>query len=170
MATYAALTASHSSMVLPPRRSVRAAPGENERRSRETRRANVSRAALLYSIAPIVSRAIRSRALIRLFMASVSAVNSPCFMAFLLPLGGPPPAPCIRQTLQPFTAGERHFFPLLFDVARHLNAWRICKSMGLNLRFFARPHPLRRRVDVADDRLPALGDVDVLDGHFLLAT
>jgi hypothetical protein len=33
-----------------------------ERRLRETRRANVSRAALLYSIAAIVSRAIRARA------------------------------------------------------------------------------------------------------------
>jgi hypothetical protein len=32
-----------------------------------------------------------------------------------------------------------------------------------------RPLPLGRRVDVADDGLPSLGDVDVLDGHFLLA-
>ena len=41
--------------------------------------------------------------------------------------------------------------------------------MGLNLRFFARPYPLGRGVDVADDRLAALGDVDMLDGHLLLA-
>ena len=34
--------------------------------------------------------------------------------------------------------------------------------------FFA-PLPLCRRVDVADDRLAALGDVDVLNGHLLLA-
>jgi hypothetical protein len=33
----------------------------------------------------------------------------------------------------------------------------------------ARPHPLWRGVDVADDRLPALGDTDVLDRHLLLA-
>jgi hypothetical protein len=39
----------------------------------------------------------------------------------------------------------------------------------LNLRFFARPHPLGWSVDVADDRLAALGDVDVLDRHLLLA-
>jgi hypothetical protein len=41
--------------------------------------------------------------------------------------------------------------------------------MGLILRFFARPYPLGGRIDVADDRLPALGDVNVLDGHLLLA-
>ena len=44
-----------------------------ERRSRETRRANVSQCASSYSIAAIVSRAIRPRALICLFIASVSA-------------------------------------------------------------------------------------------------
>jgi hypothetical protein len=41
--------------------------------------------------------------------------------------------------------------------------------MGLNLRFFARPYPLGWGADVADDRLPALGDMDVLNGHLLLA-
>jgi hypothetical protein len=41
--------------------------------------------------------------------------------------------------------------------------------MGLNLRFFARPTPLSRGVDVADDRLTALGDVDMLDRHLLFA-
>ena len=61
-----------------------------------------------YSIAPIVSRAIRARALICLFRASPSVVNSPCFMAFLFPLGAPPLAPCILQTLNPLTAGDRH--------------------------------------------------------------
>ena len=40
---------------------------------------------------------------------------------------------------------------------------------GVVLLFFARPYPLGRGADVADDRLPALGDVDVLDGHLLLA-
>jgi hypothetical protein len=54
-----------------------------------------------YSIVAIVSRAIRARALICLFRASPSAVKSPCFRAFLFPLGAPPPAPCIRQTLDP---------------------------------------------------------------------
>src|SRR5271156_1670076 len=90
-------------------------------------------------------------------------------MAFLLPLGAPQAAPCIRQTLDPRTAGARHCSPLRFDLARHLNAWCISKSMGLNLRFFARPYPLGRGVDVPDDRLAALGDVDVLNGHLLLA-
>ena len=32
-----------------------------------------------------------------------------------------------------------------------------------------RPYPLRRGIDVADDRLAAFGDVDVLHGHLLLA-
>ena len=31
--------------------------------------------------------------------------------------------------------------------------------MGLLLDFLARPHPLWRGVDIADDRLPALSDV-----------
>jgi len=69
----------------------------------------------------------------------------------------------------PRMAGARHCSPLRFDLARHLDAWRICKSMGLNLRFFARPYPLRRGADVADDRLSSLGDVDMLNRHLLLA-
>jgi hypothetical protein len=40
--------------------------------------------------------------------------------------------------------------------------------MGLFLCFFVRPHP-RRSADIADDRLAALGNVDVLDRHLLLA-
>ena len=56
-------------------------------------------AALLYSIAAIVSRAIRARALICLFsQASGSAVKPPCFRAFWFPCGDAPAAPCIRQT------------------------------------------------------------------------
>jgi hypothetical protein len=51
-----------------------------------------------YSIAPTLSRARRARALIRFFGASPSAAKSPCLRAFRLPLGAPPPAPCIRQT------------------------------------------------------------------------
>jgi hypothetical protein len=35
---------------------------------------------------------------------------------------------------------------------------------------FCAPHPLGRGVDVADDRLAALGDMNVLDGHLLLAS
>jgi hypothetical protein len=52
-----------------------------------------------------------------------------------------------------FRIGARHWNPLRFDLAWHLNAWCISKSMGLSLRFFARPHPLGRGVDVADNRL-----------------
>jgi hypothetical protein len=37
--------------------------------------------------------------------------------AFALPFGAPPPAPCIRQTLHPRTAGDRHGFPVLLDLA-----------------------------------------------------
>jgi hypothetical protein len=39
------------------------------------------------------------------------------FMAFRLPLGAPPPAPCILQTSWPRTAGAWHGFPLRFDRA-----------------------------------------------------
>jgi hypothetical protein len=41
--------------------------------------------------------------------------------------------------------------------------------MGLISNFFPRPYPLGRSIDVANDCLPALGDVDMLDGHLLLA-
>jgi hypothetical protein len=50
-----------------------------------------------------------------------------------------------------------------------LYAWCIGQCMGLILSFFPRPYPLGGRIDVANDRLPALGDVDVLDRHLLLA-
>ena len=71
-----------------------------------------------YSKALLASRAIRVRAVISFLRATVSAVKPPCFSAFLLPLGAPPPAPC---------------------------------------------------ADVAHDRLPAFGDVDVLNDHALFA-
>ena len=43
------------------------------------------------------------------------------------------------------------------------------RLVQLILSFFPRPYPLGGRIDVANDRLPALGDVDVLDRHLLLA-
>jgi hypothetical protein len=54
------------------------------------------------------------------------------------------------------TAGDWHGFPLRFDLARHLDARRICKSMGLFLRFFSRPYPRGSGADIADNRLAAL--------------
>ena len=72
-------------------------------------------------------------------------------------LGSPAAGPMHPADLRPRTAGDRHCSPLRLDVARHLDAWRICKSMGLISNFFLRPHPLGRRGDVADDRLSALG-------------
>jgi len=78
-----------------------------------------------YPIAAIALRAIRARAAIPFLKSIDSAVNSPCFSAFLLPLGAPPAAPCIRHTLAPLTAGARHCNPLRFDLARHRNARRI---------------------------------------------
>ena len=77
--------------------------------------------------------------------------------------------PCIRQTLWPLTAGARHCSPLRFDLAWHRNAWCIGKCMGLFSIFSAHPSPLGWGADVADDRLPALGDVDMLHRHLLLA-
>ena len=41
--------------------------------------------------------------------------------------------------------------------------------MGLILRFFPRPCPLGRAIDIADDRLATLSNVHVLDCHLLLA-
>jgi hypothetical protein len=61
-------------------------------------------------------------------------VNSPCLRAFRLPRGAPPPAPCIRQTLGPRTAGARQRRPLRFDLAWHLNAWCISNSAAEALR------------------------------------
>jgi hypothetical protein len=71
------------------------------------------------------------------------AAKSPCLRAFRLPLGAPPRAPCIRQTSRPRMAGAWHRSPLRFDLAQHRNAWCISKCMGLNLRFFAFPYPLK---------------------------
>ncbi len=95
-----------------------------------------------YPIAAIALRAIRARAAIPFLKSIDSAVNSPCFSAFLLPLGAPPAAPCIRHTLAPLTAGARHCNPLRFDLARHRNARRISKSMGFLL-------PVRKRAALA---------------------
>ena len=77
---------------------------------------------ILYSIAAIVWRAIRARAWISFFKANASSEQAPCFRAFLFRFGASPPAPCIRHTLAPLTAGARHCSPLLFDWAWHLNA------------------------------------------------
>jgi hypothetical protein len=118
-----------------------------------------------YSIAPIVARVIRVRAAIGRFGARASAVKSPCFRAFLLPLGAPPVAPCIRHTSRPRTAGARHCSPLRFDLARHLDARCIGQCIGLFSIFSAHPSPLGWGADVADDRLPAhlgLAHVNVL--------
>ena len=122
-----------------------------------------------YSIIAIVSLARRARSAISRLRANVSVEYPPCLRAFLLPLGAPPPAPWTRQTREPLTAGARHCSPLAFERAWHRDAWCIAKSMRLFLRFFARPYPLGGGADVADDRLPGLGDVDVLDRHLLLA-
>ena len=87
--------------------------------------------------------------------------KAPCFSAFLLPLRSPASGPMHPADLDPRTAGAWHCSPLLFDLAWHLDARCIGQCMGLFLRFFACPHPRRRGADVADDRLPALGDMDV---------
>jgi len=87
-----------------------------------------------YSIALIVLRTIRVRPEILFLKSNDSAVNPPCFSAFLLPFGAPPPAPCIRQTLAPRTAGARHCSPLRFDFAWHLDAWCIGQCTNASTR------------------------------------
>jgi hypothetical protein len=81
-------------------------------------------------------------------------------------LGSAPAGAVHSADARPLTAGAWHCSPLRFDLAWHRNAWRIGKlCMGLILRFSARPYPLGRGVDVADDRLTTISDIDVLDDH-----
>ena len=83
-----------------------------------------------------------------------------------------PPAPCMRHTVQPLTAGEQHDSPVAFAVAEHLGAsgrpdmfgYRFMRSM---LHFFLHPSPGR---DITDNGLAAGMDVEVLHIHGLLAS
>src|ERR1700683_3163780 len=95
------------------------------------------------------------KGLTSLLRANDSATIAPCFTAFLLPFRAPPPAPCIRHTSAPRTAGARHGNPLRFDFAWQRNARCMFNllCMGLFSGFFARPAPLGGRVDIADDGL-----------------
>jgi hypothetical protein len=76
-----------------------------------------------YPIATSVSRAILASAVLSLFRASVSAVKFACFRAFRLPLGAPPPAPCIRKTLDPAP-------PELGTAASSASIWRGIATPG----------------------------------------
>lgn len=77
----------------------------------ERRASTLCRCQPSLSIAAIVLRANRARALICLFRASPSAVKSPCLKALRFPAGAPPLAPCIRQTSDLRTAGAWHRSP-----------------------------------------------------------
>jgi hypothetical protein len=59
---------------------------------------------------------------------------------FCRPDGPPPPAPCIRQTRQPRTAGARQGFPVRFDLAPHRGA-SCALCMGSMLIFLSYPPP-----------------------------
>src|SRR6185437_1911488 len=117
------------------------------------------------------SRAVRRIARSSRLWAAASAVYRPCFVAFWLPLGAPLPAPCIRQTRWPLTAGAWHRLPDRREVARQRFARCMGNllCMGLILRFCRRPLPPRRGIHFADDRLPARMDVDVFHRHLLFA-
>src|SRR5947207_11850998 len=53
--------------------------------------------------------------------STTSLVRRPCRKLLLsFPSGAPPPAPCIRHTRQPLTAGDWQGRPVRFDLARHL--------------------------------------------------
>src|SRR5262245_8168737 len=115
----------------------------------------------LYSFA-IVSRACRSSAAHSRRTAFASLLYWPCFQAPLaLPLGAPPRAPWNRHTLQPRTAGARHRSRERLLVAEQRGAAfiRCTRFMGLPSIFAVAPAPL---ADIADDRLAALVDGDVL--------
>ncbi len=64
---------------------------------------------------------------------TASTVYRPCLSAFLLPFGAPPPAPCIRHTAYPLTAGDRHGFLVRFDLARQRLAWCMGKLLCIGL-------------------------------------
>jgi hypothetical protein len=79
----------------------------------------------------IVRSAPRSSASLALRAAGVAlpptvrdAARAPCFRAFLLPLGAPPAAPCIRQTQCPRT-GAWHWSPHRFALARTTTACEV---------------------------------------------
>jgi hypothetical protein len=98
----------------------------HEKVRHENRRPNVSRFASRYSIAVIVLRAIRVRAVIS-FEGHRFAASSQCFRAFLLPLGAPPAGSAHPAHLAPLTAGARRCRPLRFDLVPPFpqlsNAW-----------------------------------------------
>jgi hypothetical protein len=76
------------------------------------------------------------------------------------------------QRLLPLATARRHGFPARFlapqrNRRRMAKGSRLCRSMGLLLTFDR--HPTPGVLNVADDRLPAGVDVDVLDGDLLLA-
>ena len=55
--------------------------------------------------------------------ANPSFVKAPVLkFPFRLPVGAPPPAPCIRQTLFPGTAGPRHCSPERLERAEQRGA------------------------------------------------
>jgi hypothetical protein len=126
------------------RHSVRLAP-RNEVMSKRRGRSLLSvvprgarpRLATPYSIAAIVSRAKRARTVICRFRASVLAELAPCLRAFLLPLGAPPAAPCIRQANGGRAALEPA--PLRFGVASRRQVYR--QGHGVVLQLFCSPLP-----------------------------
>src|SRR5208282_508636 len=97
-----------------------------------------------------------------------SAVNCPCFRAFRLPRGAPGDnPPCILQ--RPFgIAGDRQGLPLRV-LAPHRGASCIGKRMGLISTFSLTPSSLSRMADVANNGLPALVNVHMLNDDALLA-
>src|SRR6476619_1484744 len=51
-------------------------------------------------------------------------------------------APCIRQTLQPRTAGARHGFPVRFDLALQRGApWALCMGLMVISFWYLPPPP-----------------------------
>ena len=93
------------------------------------------------------SRASRPSAFAILRSATASQQRPPCFQfGFARPVGAPPPAPCIRQTVHPRTAGARQVRPERFDLAVQRGAqWALC--MGLASGFDAPPPPALQFVD-----------------------
>jgi hypothetical protein len=95
------------------------------------------------AVSPYCFRTTRAIALMKRDASMTSLVRPPCRkLLFLFPSGAPPLAPCIRQTLQPRTAGARQRFPVRFDLALHRGAaWALCKGLMVISIWYLPPPP-----------------------------
>ena len=117
-----------------------------------------------YGTLAIITFASRAIATVMRCTSITALLRPPCFHAPLAgPVGAPPPAPCIRQTFQPTTAGALHRLPVALALAWHLGApCALC--MGLASLSIITPPPMCHG---PDNRLSARVHGHMLHCHFL---